>query len=191
MNKILQFVLDYRVNGSFLLALLSTIVIGMFGNILVNPKKLEKAAIEIDTSAVAAASASGPAAPAKADPISTLLAGANVDNGKRLFAAQCASCHTAEKGGRVLQGPNLWNVVGAAKGTREGFTKYSTALQNSAKQAGDDGKWGYENLNQLIASPAAYMRGTAMSYAGMRQVQGRADVVAFLRTQADSPVPLP
>ena len=35
------------------------------------------------------------------------------------------------------------------------------------------------------------MRGTKMAFAGLPKEQERADVIAYLRTMADSPAPLP
>jgi cytochrome c len=164
-----------KIAGAFLLALLTTTVIGYAGNALIHPTKLEKNAFAIDTSAVAAAPAAG-AAPA--------------DAGKTVAQRQCASCHSFDKGGRNAVGPNLWNVMAAQKGRNETF-KYSQALQASAKQAGDDGKWTYENVNAFLANPKAYMNGTLMAYAGLRSAQDRANLIAYLRGQSDSPAPLP
>ena len=181
-----------KIAGAFLLALLTTTVIGYAGNALIHPTKLEKNAFAIDTSAVAAAPAAGaaPAAAPKPDPVAPLLASASADAGKTVAQRQCASCHSFDKGGRNAVGPNLWNVMAAQKGRNETF-KYSQALQASAKQAGDDGKWTYENVNAFLANPKAYMNGTLMAYAGLRSAQDRANLIAYLRGQADSPVPLP
>jgi cytochrome c len=80
--------------------------------------------------------------------------------------------------------------MAAQKGRNETF-KYSQALQASAKQAGDDGKWTYENVNAFLVNPKAYMNGTLMAYAGLRSAQDRANLIAYLRGQSDSPAPLP
>jgi cytochrome c len=180
-----------KIAGAFLLALLTATVIGYAGNALVHPTKLEKNAFVVDTSAVAAAPATGaPAAAAKLDPIAPLLASATADAGRTVAQRQCASCHSFDKGGRNAVGPNLWGVVAGPKAHAEGF-RYSTALQASAKQPGDDGKWTYENLNAFLVNPKAYMNGTLMAYAGLRSAQDRANLIAFLRSQADTPAPLP
>jgi len=181
-----------KIAGAFLLALLTTTVIGYAGNALVHPVKLEKNAFVIDTTAVVAAPAvaAAPAAAPKPDPISPLLAAASADAGKTVAQRQCASCHNFEKGGRNAVGPNLWNVIAAQKGRVEGF-KYSSAIQASARQAGDDGKWTYENVNAFLVNPKAYMNGTLMAFAGLRSAQDRANLIAYLRGQADSPAALP
>ena len=180
-----------KIAGAFLLALLTTTVIGYAGNALVNPHKLEKNAFAIDVSAVAAAPAGGPApAAAKIDPVAPLLAAASVDAGKTVAQRQCASCHSFDKGGRNAVGPNLWGVMTAAKGRTEGF-RYSQAMQTAAKQSGDDAKWTYENVNSFLANPKGYMNGTLMAFAGLRSAQDRANVIAYLRGQSDAPAPLP
>ena len=40
-----------------------------------------------------------------------LLPKASADNGQDIFK-KCLACHTPDKGGRNLVGPNLWGVVG-------------------------------------------------------------------------------
>ncbi|MBM3522798.1 MAG: cytochrome c family protein [Alphaproteobacteria bacterium] len=180
-----------KIAGAFLFALLTTTVIGYLGNALVHPKALAKNAFAIDTTAVAAAPATGaPAAAAKVDPIAPMLAAAATDAGKTVAQRQCASCHSFDKGGRNNVGPNLWAVVTKTKGAVDGF-KYSGAMGAASKAAGDDAKWTYENLNQFLANPKGYLSGTTMGFAGLRSAQDRANVIAFLRGQADSPAPLP
>lgn len=180
-----------KIAGAFLLALLTTTVIGYAGNALVHPRALEKNAYVVDTGTVAAAPATGaPAAAAKLDPVAPLLAAATADAGRTVAQRQCASCHSFDKGGRNAVGPNLWNVVAGPKAHAEGF-RYSSAMQASAGKGGDEGKWTYENLNAFLANPKGYMNGTLMAFAGLRSAQDRANVIAFLRGQADSPAPLP
>jgi cytochrome c len=53
------------------------------------------------------------------------------------------------------------------------------------------GTWGYDDLNQFISNPKGFVPGTAMGFAGIQRDSERADVIAYLRTLADSPVPLP
>jgi len=180
-----------KIAGAFLMALLTTTVIGYAGNALVHPKGLEKNAFVVDTSTVAAASATGaPAAAAKLDPVAPLLASATADTGKTVAQRQCASCHSFDKGGRNAVGPNLWGVVAGPKAHAQGF-KYSSAMTASAAKPGDEGKWTYENLNSFLANPKGYINGTLMAFAGLRSAQDRANVIAFLRSQSDSPAPLP
>jgi cytochrome c len=117
-------------------------------------------------------------------PIGPKLAGANVEAGKAIFQKQCFTCHTVDKGGANKVGPNLWGVIGRAKASHAGFS-YSSGLQ------GKGGDWTYEDIDHMIFKPTAYVKGTKMAFAGLPKEQERADVIAFLRTMADSPKPLP
>jgi cytochrome c len=127
--------------------------------------------------------ATAAAVPAPAEPIAVRLAAADVEAGKAA-AKKCVSCHTLEKGGRNGVGPNLWGVVAAPKGHVEGFA-YSQAL------LGTGGTWTYESLDAFIANPKAYAPGTKMSFAGITKPEERANLIAYLRTLADEPAPLP
>lgn len=116
-------------------------------------------------------------------PIETLLASASAEKGQAT-AKQCQACHTFEKGGPNRVGPNLWGVVNRPKHSEAGFN-YSGAMK------GQSGNWTYEDLNKFLTNPKAAVPGTAMSFAGLARETQRADVIAFLRTLADSPAPLP
>ncbi|MBI3453319.1 MAG: c-type cytochrome [Rhodospirillales bacterium] len=174
--------------GAFLAALLATTVIGFVGNFLVSPKKLDKPAYVVEGIAVKQ-DAAPVAAEAKIEPIAPLLAAANAEAGKAA-AKPCAACHTFDKGGKNGVGPNLWNVVGGPKAHTQGFS-YSAAMQAAAQKAGVDGTWGYEQLSHFLANPKGYLPGTKMAFAGVRKPEDRANLVAYLRTLADNPKPLP
>ncbi|WP_421995096.1 c-type cytochrome [Reyranella sp.] len=167
--------------GCVLASALFAMVVGKVSNALVHPHKLEKPALAVsDTPPVATA-----AAPAQElAPIGPHLAGANVEAGKALFQKQCFQCHTVDKGGPNKVGPNLWGLVGRKKASHEGFS-YSSALQAKG------GDWTYEDINHMIFKPSAYVRGTKMAFVGVPKEKERADIIAYLRTMADSPQPLP
>lgn len=119
----------------------------------------------------------------KEEPLPVRLASASVDKGKST-AKQCQACHTFEKGGPNRVGPNLWNVVGNERGEGRGFN-FSSAMKAKG------GKWTYEELDKFLADPRGYIPGTAMTFAGVKNDQRRADVIAYLHTLSDNPVPLP
>ena len=128
---------------------------------------------------------SGAAKPAedKQQPIEQLLAKAEVGRGEN-SAKKCAACHTFNKGGRPLVGPNLWGVVGRPKASEAGFN-YSAALKAKG------GNWTIDDLNQFITNPKGYVPGTNMTFAGVPRGSERADVIAYLNTLSDNPAPLP
>ncbi len=126
---------------------------------------------------------SGHGGEAAAVDFGALLAAASPDAGKRRTAL-CASCHTFEKGGANMQGPNLYGVVGAPVASHAGFN-YSSALKAFG------GTWTYERLNAFIQSPQKAVAGTAMSFAGIAKAEQRAEVLAYLRSLSDSPMDFP
>jgi cytochrome c len=132
-------------------------------------------------------SASGaPAAPVE-EPLpdwGTVLASANVAGGKAT-SAKCEACHDISKGGPNKIGPNLYNVVDEPRGTgRNGFS-FSSAMKAKG------GTWTYDELFKFLKSPGAYIPGTKMSFAGIRNAQDRIDLIAFLRTLSDNPASIP
>jgi cytochrome c len=126
----------------------------------------------------------GEAKPAEPEvPIEQLLAKADAGRGEN-SAKKCAACHTFDKGGRPLVGPNLWSVVGRPKALEPGFN-YSAALKAKG------GNWTIDDLNQFIANPRGFVPGTNMTFAGIQRAGERADIIAYLNTLSDNPAPLP
>jgi cytochrome c len=155
---------------------------GVIGRLIVHPTPLKESAIQIGEPAPVQAIAAV-AAPAL-EPISPLLAAANVQAGQQLAQRQCASCHSFNEGGRSGVGPNLYAIVGAKHAHAEGFN-YSAAIRGMASKP-----WTYEELNAWIANPRAYAPGNKMTYAGMASVQSRADLIAYLRSiSPNAPAP--
>ncbi len=112
-----------------------------------------------------------------------LLAQASPKAGERV-SKKCAACHDLTQGGPNKIGPNLWGVVGRTAGTHPGF-KYSQAMLDFG------GEWTYEHLDKFLTSPKGFVPGTAMGFAGLKKPKDRANLLAYLRTLSDNPVPLP
>lgn len=133
-----------------------------------------------------AAAGGGEAAPA-AVPVAQLLASANAEAGAAVFK-KCAACHSIEKGGPNKVGPDLWAVVNRPIASHEGFS-YSGAMKEFSQ--GGSVVWDFEHLNHFLASPKGYIKGTAMGFAGIKKDDERANLLAYLNSQADTPAPLP
>ncbi len=133
---------------------------------------------------VAKAETGKPAAKEPEVPLPVLLAKASVDKGKSI-ARQCQACHNFAKGGPNMVGPNLYNIVGSDRGEGRGGFNFSEAMKKKG------GKWTFEELFKFIHDPRGYIPGTAMTFAGIKSPQQRADVIAYLDTLSDNPVPLP
>ncbi len=103
----------------------------------------------------------------------TVLASASVEEGAKVFR-KCSACHKLEAGENAA-GPYLYGVVGRDKGAAQGFS-YSDTL------ASMEGAWTPENLNGFLEKPSDYAPGTSMGFAGLKKVEERADLIAYLAT---------
>jgi cytochrome c len=126
-----------------------------------------------------APSAGGEAAAAEAgEPdIDALLAAADPAMGKRQFIF-CQACHTVEAGGANKLGPNLSGIVGREAALVPGFV-YSAALVESGLV------WDAATLDQWLANPSSLVPGTTMVFAGIRDAEQRANLIAYLQEVAN------
>ncbi|MGV8937970.1 MAG: c-type cytochrome [Allorhizobium sp.] len=136
-----------------------------------------------------AADAGAGAGEAEAAPVSiaTLLASADAKAGEAVFK-KCQACHDGSKGGPNKVGPNLYDVVERPVASHEGFG-YSAAMKDFSKGGAE--KWTFENLNHFLIAPKKLVPGTAMGFAGVKKDDERANLIAYLHSLSDAPVPLP
>jgi cytochrome c len=162
--------------------LLVILLIGNVVNEFTHHEPLERNAY-----AVIASGEPEPAAPGEEAPglesVAMLLASADPAAGQKA-SKRCATCHTFTDGGANKIGPNLWGIVGKDKGSVSGFD-YSDDLEEMA------GNWSYDDLNAFLAKPKEYLPGTKMNFAGIKSVEDRAAIIAYMRQQSASPAPLP
>ncbi len=151
---------------------------GVLGSKLIHSEHPEKPAFTI-VSALPEGMSAGP----KAIPIAALLAHADPAAGGSDASRQCASCHSFDKGGAAMVGPNLYNMIGEP--IADGSYDFSSGLK--AKK----GKWTFEAMNDWLKDPKGYAPGTKMAFAGINSDKQRADVIDYLRTLSDSPQPRP
>ncbi|MFL2843744.1 MAG: c-type cytochrome [Alphaproteobacteria bacterium] len=109
------------------------------------------------------------------------LALASVDAGLKL-SKKCTACHSLKSGGPNGVGPTLWNIVNAPKASIEGYS-YSNGLSSIG------GSWTIQDLNMWLKSPKKYAPGNKMSFAGLRKIKDRANMIAFLNSISDEPIP--
>jgi cytochrome c len=170
----------YRLN-QLAMAVLGALLLFFGARTIVNlafeKPEAEKPGYEVagKTPAKPSGEAAKPAGESEAQ-LDALLAKADPAKGAEV-AKKCQICHSFDKGGPNLIGPDLYGVLGRDVASHEGFD-YSPALKAKG------GKWDYASINAMITNPGAYAPGTKMAlFPGLPDAQQRADVLAFLRTK--------
>ena len=120
----------------------------------------------------------------KPAPIAEKLGAADVEKGRIFFGRNCDGCHNNEPGKGRKTGPNLWEVVGRDKASVPEF-KYSKTLRDW------EGAWTYEDLNTYLYGPVLTTPGVLMETPGVPDETERVNLIAYLRTLSDKPIPLP
>jgi cytochrome c len=123
------------------------------------------------------------AAPA---PISQKLASADIGRGNQLFEEKCVACHSPTGERITADGPLLRDIVGRDKASEPNFKIYSKTLLAA------EGAWTYEELNLFLSGPTATTTpGLKMEVQGVPEEADRVNLIAYLRTLSNNPVPLP
>jgi cytochrome c len=128
--------------------------------------------------------AEGPAAPT-IEPIAVRLAAASAERGASA-ARKCQSCHNFGEGEGHKSGPVLWDTIGHPIAGHQGYS-YSNAL---AEIGGTGETWTFEHMDEWLSGPQTFAPGTKMSLS-VSNPEERADIIAYLQTLSNSPVPLP
>ena len=171
-----------RVSLTALGAVLFVMLLTAFSNLIMSPRTPKVPGFDLPAGAPAPATAAAPAA-APEEPLPALLAKADAKKGEQ-GAKVCLTCHNFEKGAGAKIGPPLFGVAGRPIASVPGF-----AYSDSLKAVG--GNWTWEALNTMISNPKMEASGTKMTFPGEKDGQKRADILAYLQTLSESPVPFP
>ena len=144
----------------------------------------EAASAEVPA-AEAPVSEATPAEPA-VSPVLAMVGQMSAEDGKKV-AKKCLACHAFDEGGKNKVGPPLWGILNRAAGAADGF-RYSAAMKDFGENGGS---WDYATLDAYLADPKGNIPGNKMSFAGLKKEKDRAAILAYLRTLASEPAPLP
>ena len=173
-----------KIAGAVLGTLVFLMGLGIVSNAIFSVKPPEKSAYALPEPVTDA----GPAEPAEPEtPLPVLLAKADPKRGATITQSACAACHTFEKDGATRQGPNLYAIIGREIASVSGYT-YSDGLR---KAAAEHKVWSFDAMAAFITNPRQFAPGNRMAYAGLRNRERLADMLAYLASVGDVPAPLP
>ena len=172
-----------KIIAAILMVALLVIGLGKIADVAFHVKKPKNPAYKVAGQVQLASSISEASDDVEKIDIVAVMAQGDVTSGEKIFK-KCAACHSINKGGKNKIGPALYNVVGRNVGGVTDY-KYSKTLASYGKA------WTFEELNGFLIKPSAYLKGTKMSYAGLRKEADRASVIKYLNQNSDSPKPLP
>ena len=172
-----------KIVASIILAVILILGINKITDIIFYVDKPEKSAYQIasvsnstTTETISASSSS------ESGEIMALLASASIADGEKVFK-KCAACHSISKGGGNKIGPALWGVLGRQAGLVSDY-KYSKAMTSHGKA------WSFEEMDGFLTKPKDWVKGTKMSFMGLKKETERAAVILYMNNNTDNPLPL-
>jgi len=167
---------------SIVFAIILVLGINKFTDVIFYVEKPEKSAYQVTivTTAANTTAAEKDSTNSEAGNIMTLFASTSAAEGSKIFK-KCAACHSIKKDGANKIGPALWGVLGRAAGSVPGY-KYSKAMAAHGKN------WSFEEMNGFLIKPKSWIKGTKMSFAGLKNAKDRAAVILYMNENTDSPL---
>ena len=169
---------------SILLTVVLVLGINKIAETIFYVKKPEKSAYQVKNLSTNSTNKTASSGSEKAETgdIMALLASVSVDDGKKVFK-KCAACHSIAEGGGNKIGPALWGVLGKQAGSLENY-KYSKAMASYGK------KWSIEEINGFLLKPKEWIKGTKMSFVGLKKEKERAAIILYLNKNSNNPISL-
>ena len=147
-------------------------------------EKPEKSAYQVATVTTVAGTTSAETGSVSSESgnIMALFASTSAAEGAKVFK-KCVACHSIAEGGGNKIGPALWGVLGRSAGSIPDY-KYSKAMAAHGKN------WSFEEMNGFLIKPKDWIKGTKMSFAGLRSAKDRAAVILYMNENSSNPLPL-
>jgi len=158
--------------------------INKIADVIFYVEKPEKSAYQVDSTVAVAGTTSVETSSDNSESgnIIALFASTSASEGKKIFK-KCAACHSISQGGGNKIGPALWGILGREAGSSSDY-KYSKAMVAYSKQ------WSFEEMDGFLTKPKDWIKGTKMSFAGIKDPKERAAVILYMNENTDNPLPL-
>jgi len=166
---------------SIVFAIILVVGINKITDVIFYVEKPEKSAYQVASVTTVASTASAEAS-SETGNIMAVFASTSAAEGAKVFK-KCAACHSIAEGGKNKIGPALWGVLGRQAGSLPDY-KYSKAMAEHGK------KWSFEEMNGFLIKPKDWIKGTKMSYAGLKSEKERAAVILYMNQNTNNPLPL-
>jgi len=169
---------------SIVFAIILVLGINKVTDVIFYVEKPEKSAYQVATVTTLASTTSAETGSASSESgnIMALFASTSAADGAKVFK-KCLACHSIEKGGPNKIGPNIFGVLNRKAGSVSGY-KYSKAMLAYGKV------WSFEEMNGFLTKPKDWIKGTKMSFTGLKNAKDRAAVILYMNENTDNPIPL-
>ena len=172
-----------KIIASIILTAILVLGINKITNIIFYVEKPEQSAYQVaSVSTTVTTESTSTSSNTSSGEIMALLATASVADGEKIFK-KCAACHSIAKSGGNKIGPALWGVLGRQAGSVSDY-KYSKTMATHGKP------WTFEEMNSFLIKPKDWIKGTKMSFVGLKSEKDRAAVILYMNENTDSPLPL-
>ena len=172
-----------KIIASIILTAILVLGINKITNIIFYVEKPEQSAYQVaSVSTTVTTESTSTSSNTSSGEIMALLATASVADGEKIFK-KCAACHSIAKSGGNKIGPALWGVMGRQAGSVSDY-KYSKTMATHGKP------WTFEEMNSFLTKPKDWIKGTKMSFVGLKSEKDRAAVILYMNENTDSPLPL-
>ena len=169
---------------SIVFAIILVLGINKVTDVIFYVEKPEKSAYQVATVTTVASTTSAETGLVSSESgnIMALFASTSAAEGAKIFK-KCLACHSIAKEGKNKIGPKLFGVLGRQAGSISDY-KYSKAMAAHGKV------WSFEEMDGFLIKPKDWIKGTKMSFAGLKNAKDRAAVILYMNENTDSPLTL-